>query len=310
MKHELLYETNDSFIQKEGNDDKVTSIVPGVAYIKDIEESKYNNSLGILTVFYDVADTSEATKIFTSDGIKNNLVEAVIEKNRISPSELTQEYQFAEAGKHAVRFIYSNLLEIPENAFSGCTCLYDFKLPKSITKFKSYCFYETGVINLVIPKQITSYSSGIFQNCQSLKNIVFSPSITDVKTGDAFTNCSNLQKIIFGNGIVSFGANTTAQRFCSDTIKLNTVIFPPTLAYLGGSYPFAAGTNTSCNIYFTSLEPPQLQSSISQNMFRNRRNIKIYVPEESLDVYKTATYFVNDASKIYPIPSDWDNPYE
>ena len=107
MKHELLYETNDSFIQKEGNDDKVTSIVPGVAYIKDIEEPKYNNSLGILTVFYDVADTSEATKIFTSDGIKNNLVEAVIEKNRISPSELTQEYQFAEAGKHAVRFIYS-----------------------------------------------------------------------------------------------------------------------------------------------------------------------------------------------------------
>ena len=163
---------------------------------------------------------------------------------------------------------------------------------------------------MVIPKQITSYSSGIFQNCQSLKNIVFSPSITDVKTGDAFTNCSNLQKIIFGNGIVSFGANTTAQRFCSDTIKLNTVIFPPTLAYLGGSYPFAAETNTSCNIYFTSLEPPQLQSSISQNMFRNRRNIKIYVPEESLDVYKTATYFVNDASKIYPIPSDWDNPYE
>lgn len=50
MKHILVYDTASDFSTAEGNANKVTSIVPGVAYIKQDESSHYNGERANITV--------------------------------------------------------------------------------------------------------------------------------------------------------------------------------------------------------------------------------------------------------------------
>jgi hypothetical protein len=310
MKHELLYQNQTAFEETEGNSGNVTSVTPGVANIIEGDAVHYNKTYDVLTILYNVTDTSQPTKIFTSNSVKTGLKDVIIGKRRIDASEITNEYQFTKTGINSVKYRYSNLTSVPANAFSGCTSVCNFRLPKSVNSLGGACFDNSGIANVIIPQQITSYGAGIFRNCQSLETAIFNPNISSITIGSVFVDSTNLKRVVLGENIISFGGNSQASAFCTHTPNLREVIFPPTLTRLGGSYPFAENTNVLCEIYFTSTVPPDLGGKIGDMLFRNRRNIKIYVPEESLEDYKTAPIFVSDASKIYPIPSDWDNPYE
>jgi hypothetical protein len=54
-----------------------------------------------------------------------------------------------------------------------------------------------------------------------------------------------------------------------------------------------------------AITPPTIASSY---VFDGQNNAPIYVPDESVDDYKTATNWVNLADRIFPI-SDKDNTY-
>ncbi len=310
MKHELSYQNQAAFEEIEGNSGNVTSVTPGVANILEGDTVRYNKTYDVLTILYNITDTSQPTKIFTSNSVKTGLKDVIIGKRRINASEITNEYQFIKPGINSIKYRYSSLAIIPENAFSGCTSVCGFKLPKSVNGFAATCFANTGIVNAIIPQQITSCNNGMFRNNQLLETAFFDPNISNIIQGFVFNGCTNLKRVVLGEKIISFGGTSQSSGFCTGTPNLKEVVFPPALTRLAGSYPFAETTNVLCEIYFTSTVPPELGSKIGDMLFRNRRNIKIYVPEESLEDYKTATYFVSDASKIYPIPSDWDNPYE
>ena len=83
MKHELLYETQSAFETTEGTDKKVTSIVPGVAYINENGNCKYNKNNNIIYATYDISDTLSPTRIFRqsiTSNFKDKLYRVLIDK--------------------------------------------------------------------------------------------------------------------------------------------------------------------------------------------------------------------------------------
>lgn len=132
-----------------------------------------------------------------------------------------------------------------------------------------YCFGLCNSVNIetfVIPNGLPFIRSGAFSGCESLLEITIPNSVTNI--GDsAFYHCYSLTSVTIPESVTSIGNN--AFNHCSSltsiTCKATT---PPTL----GSY-----NNTLSNV------------------------TAVYVPEESVEAYKTATNWSYYSDKIQAI---------
>ena len=193
------------------------------------------------------------------------------------------------------------------------------------------------VTNLSLPENTTVIKSFAFYNCKSLTNVYIPNSVAIIGKG-AFTGCSNVNYVHIGNGIAEFGgpcfSNCKGELICyssipdtanptstySDTYgpfygsKFNKVTFDDRAIKIGrhafctsdggsghsidtlviNDSVLSIGVNSMGsvkNIYCKSSIPPQGSS----DMFSAS---KIYVPLGCADLYKSATYWKNYASKI------------
>ena len=168
--------------------------------------------------------------------------------------------------------------------------LTEFTVPEGVTKISESKFaYCTGLTSVTIPDSVANIGYAAFGNCYALTGITvnaarisnyafeYCTGLTSVVLGNsvkkidnyAFKDCSSLSSVTIGTGIAEIGDYVFYN--CS---KLKTMVIkattPPTL----GSY-----NNT-------------IPSTIET----------IYVPAESVDAYKSATYWNNYASKIHTAP--------
>ena len=106
----------------------------------------------------------------------------------------------------------------------------------------------------------------------------------------AFYN-SPVSSITFPEGLQSIG--TQSLRNLTNVAKLD---FPDSLTTIGQqAVYFSAKVDT---LIFRSMNPPTLGSS---SISGNSSNLKIYVPDASVEDYKAATNWSTHASKIYPL---------
>jgi hypothetical protein len=141
-------------------------------------------------------------------------------------------------------------------------------IPNSVTSIGGGAFYYcTGLTSVTIPNSVTSIGDNAFTYCTSLTSVAISNSVTSIG-GGAFYKCRGLTSVTIPNSVTSIGE--WAFNGCSGLTSITCeAITPPTL----GSDVFSS-VNTS---------------------------IPLYVPAESIDLYKAADQW-KDFTNIQAIP--------
>jgi hypothetical protein len=132
---------------------------------------------------------------------------------------------------------------------------------------------------------------GVFQNCYSLSNIILSAGIEKIGNS-AISNNFSLKDIIFPDGLTTFNNYSMA---VARTLRKITV--PASVTTLGTQVFYSAVNMLYYK--FLSTTPPTMANI---NVFENINILcKIYVPDASLEAYKTATNWSVYADYIYPL---------
>lgn len=208
--------------------------------------------------------------------------------------------------------ISDKIASIKNNTFSECSSLLDIVIPDSVTSIGSSAFQGcSSLTEIVIPDSVTSIESSAFRGCSSLTEIVIPDNVTSIGSS-AFEDCTNLTSVIMGIGVIGIGnsAFSDCSSLSSVTIgrsvtsigmltfdrcsSLTEIVIPEGVIFIGSS-AFSACGNLQ-KIYCTPTIPPTLESnSIFSGIYADA---VIYVPQESVDSYKSAVDWSNYAGKI------------
>ena len=161
--------------------------------------------------------------------------------------------------------IPDGVTSIGESAFRDCTSLTSITIPDSVTSIGDYTFRGcSSLTSITIPYGVTWIGKYAFYRCTSLTSITIPDSITSIG-GSAFYGCTSLTSITIPDSIASIGDDTFY------------------------------GCSSLKEVYCKPTTPP----SGGDNMFdNNASDRKIYVPNESVEAYKTASYWKDYASSI------------
>lgn len=144
---------------------------------------------------------------------------------------------------------------IDDNAFSGCTSLVDFSVPMSVVSINDNAFRGCIQLNkIMLPNSLTTLGSYAFSGCKNFPSINIPQYITIIPTG-CFYDCDGMTDI-----------------YLPENVRL---IQSKAFGECGGL------VNFTC--YAT--EPPAIYSDTFSGM---NEQLKIYVPSESVNAYKTA----------------------
>lgn len=196
----------------------------------------------------------------------------------------------------------ADITTIGEYAFSDCNRLKSITIPASVTSIGSYAFRGcTSLTSITIPDGVTLIENGTFYNCDSLTSMTIPNSVTLI-TSYAFQYCTSLTSITIPDNVTLIG--NYAFNSCS---SLTSITIPDSVTTIE-AYAFYNCTSLT-SVYCKATKPPVLDGLYVFDY--NGSSRKIYVPYQSLDVYKTAGWsryaddivgydFEND--KIYPFP--------
>lgn len=161
------------------------------------------------------------------------------------------------------------------------------------TTIKSHTYDEVGLIKF--NGVLSEIVSQIFNSSDSLLTCVLPTKVTKIGT-DAFYSCDSLTSITIPNSITSIGDN--AFSFCTN---LTSITISNSVTEIGEDGFYYCDSLTS--IYCKATTPPALGNTYV--FADNGSGRKIYVPYQSLDAYKTATYWSEYADDI--IGYDFEN---
>lgn len=151
--------------------------------------------------------------------------------------------------------IPSKVDTIDDNAFSGCTSLVDFSVPMSVVSINNNAFRGCIQLNkIMLPNSLTTLGSYAFSGCKNFPSINIPQYITIIPTG-CFYDCDGMTDIYLPENVRLIQSKAFGE--CSGLV------------------------NFTC--YAT--EPPAIYSDTFSGM---NEQLKIYVPSESVNAYKTA----------------------
>lgn len=227
--------------------------------------------------------------------------------------------------------LLENITIIGNHAFSNCSKLNSIDLTYCInlTKIGNFAFSQClNLKNIYIPKNVSEIVYTAFHNCNNLKaitvnesNIYFSsengvlynknkssllkypsakeetffsiPNSVTTINDNAFSYCENLENIAIPDSVTSIGMTNFYR--CSGLTSV-TIGNRVTNIEVSAFY----GCTSLSEITVLAETPPIIQSGAFNNGPDNR---VFYVPDASVDVYKTATNWVKYADQIQPLSS-------
>ena len=213
--------------------------------------------------------------------------------------------------------IPNSVTTIADCAFQGCDSLTSITIPNSVTtiggnpflrcssltefngKYASEdgrCLIIDGVLNsfapaglteYTIPDSVTTIGVDVFYDCNNLTSVTIPDSVTTI--GDyAFYNCWSLPSITIPDSVTTIGSY--AFWGCS---SLTSVTIGDSVTTIG-DWAFS-GCSSLTSVYCKAITPPAGGS----NMFYNNASGRaIYVPMESVEAYKSASYWSSYADSI------------
>ena len=172
-------------------------------------------------------------------------------------------------GKNGIKkIIISNGVESIDNRAYFEWSVESIILPDSILKVGSSAFYGTKLHELIIPPKVSIYEYELTQNCSLLSKVFIPEGIIQIR-GYAFKNC----------------------------ISLPRVDLPSSILYIENQAFF--GCTSLKTIVINATTPPSLSNS--QAFSSNAEERLFYVPDASVDAYKSATNWSTYADVIKPL---------
>ena len=174
--------------------------------------------------------------------------------------------------------IGNSVTSIGYGAFEGSRSLTSVIIPDSVTSIGGYAFYHCdSLINITIPDSVTTIGNYAFRNCTSLTSVTIPNSVTAIRNG-AFSGCTSLSTITIPKSIVSIEENAFYE--CTNLLKI----------YCKNQQPF--------EIMYYEVEDPYDGDIKQYSSFPVNPGMKIYVPRNSVSVYRSATGWSYYASYI------------
>lgn len=114
-------------------------------------------------------------------------------------------------------------ITVGDHLFDGCASLSEFVDFPGLTEFTPYMYAGTGIVNLVIPENITHLNTeGVFMNCTKLETIDFGTNISGGLGDRLFKGCTSLEHVVTPESIYSLGGWDIGETFMNCT-ALKTV---------------------------------------------------------------------------------------
>lgn len=200
--------------------------------------------------------------------------------------------EFAD-GKGIITF-NGNVTEIDDEALCGLTTLTSITIPGSVTTIKGNPFYDCPNLSafygplasddnrcLIIRNVLKAFAP------YGLKTYTIPNSVTNIGT-DAFANCANLTEVIIPEQV------TRIQDYVFwGCTGLSSITIPGSVEAID-TQVFEGCSNLK-EVFCKATTPPIIPSDIFHGC---SSELKIYVPIESVDDYKTAAEWIKYADKI------------
>lgn len=281
----------------------------------------FTASMLVLSALFSCANDSESLKDIPEELTESNAKEVLGEdyKKRDTikiPKGVVriEKDAFRECAAQSI-IIPSTVTRIGDNdrswgVFCGCENLQSIEIPESVTYIGSNAFYGCKSLKTVtLNEGLTIIKGSTFSNCTSLKEITMPQSVTSIG-GSAFKECSSLKKVVLTKNISVIEDSTF-----KDCTALTDVTIPEGITCIEGSAFYGC-------VGLTKITLPASLTKIGNYAFENcsslksvtilvenppkagydlfngcNSNITFYVPEDSVEAYKTQWSAYKDSIK-------------
>lgn len=206
----------------------------------------------------------------------------------------------------------------------------------SLETLGEFTFYGSSVKNVDLGNSVKTIGQQSFQSCDNLESITLPDSVETIGT-QAFYSCEKLTNVSFSKNIKTIGSQAFTNSNVEGEVVLDKIESIGGYSFSGTNvYSIVLGDNISelnanalrgieplvkieigsgltwimdsaLNMASSWLETLILRSvnppSVGTYGIRYMEDTNIYVPDESVDAYKTDTNFRQYASHIYPLSS-------
>lgn len=189
-----------------------------------------------------------------------------------------------------VSILLSNDIEtIGEYAFYKCTSLTSINLPHNLTYIGDLCFYNClELLSISMPDNVIEVGFGLFAGCKKLTSVRLSKNIkslpgksySDYSYYGFFTDCQSLSKIVLPQNIKTIGEY--AFNGCN---SLTSICIPMCVESIE-KHAFERCLSLN-SVICEAIELPQLGTTVFG--YKIASNATLYVPQESIEVYKTTS---------------------
>ncbi len=216
----------------------------------------------------------------------------------VIPNSVTSigEYAFRNwSANNQPLVIPDSVTSIGNSAFYGWnTNNQPLVIPNSATEIGDFAFsfWDSNNQPLVIPNSVTSIGEQAFYRWVSNNQPLVIPNSVASIGASAFTQwLANEHPLVIPNSVTSIG-DSVFSGWISNTQPL---VIPSSVTSIG-QYAFSDWTSAK-EFIMESETPP----TIAGNSFVNTNDAPFYVPDESVEAYKTAPNWSNYANRIFPI---------
>lgn len=221
------------------------------------------------------------------------------------------QYTFRGSGIEGIQSLGNVMTIIRVGFCQDCKSLRFVNLPQSVTTIEQYAFSGCTSLTEINLSNVTSIGSAAFQDCSALTEILNMNKV-EILGNDCFWGCTKLSGDInlpnlktngfsfFQDTAVTSASNlgtiTTTDRTFKGCNQLKSATLPATITSVGRE------TFLSClslsHIKILAETPPSLDATAFNN---TNSTFVFYVPNESVEAYKTATNWSAYADRIKPI---------
>lgn len=195
----------------------------------------------------------------------------------------------------------SQLTEIAESGFLGCSSLKNFQIPKTVIKIGEKAFWYCNAIeSITIPASVMNIVSSAFNYCSSLKSVIFEDAETTLEYQHAFSECP-IEDLYIGRNI---NYNVGSKPFM-DLTSLTTVVVGDYVTELGIGY--FERCNAIQNVYLSkNLTKIGARAFLNSTAIREIRCAAEIPPVVESDAFPTDIYSITTLS----VPSSSQRDYE